>query len=821
MRLSRLSPHGLRCNLIEIAIGLAVAMEGRAAELTLTGESSQWNLVEFRITDVPAVANRFDPEVMRVDGTLWAPSGSQQPVPGFWFREYTRSLVGGEERLSGVNPPEWRLRFRPVEAGPHTVTVAILTNGQPAGPTVSLDFTVAANPNPPARRGVVRIAANQRQFETGDGQALPLIGHCVCWHHRRGTFDFDEWFAAMAAAGENYARLWMSPWAFGIEAAPETGVNYRLDRAWQLDHVFRLAEQHGIYLMLCFDYHGMFETTPDYWGGNDNWKLNPYNASNGGPCANQNEFFTRPEARAMYQKRLRYLIARYGHSHNLLAWQFFNEIDNVYSHLEPADVASWHAVMGDWLKTNDPWRHLVTTSLTGSSDRSEIWQLPQMEFAMYHSYSQAQPAAVLPGIAHRFLRDYGKPIMIGEFGTDWRGWRREQDPFLRGWRQGIWASALSGSVGTAMSWFWEDIHAENNYPAYTALRDILVPAGWGDGDWQPLEFQTTGDPPVNVGDPLPEGQPFNVTLPLDGSWGAKLNGHLAVASTEAESRSASVLNAFVHGTAHSDLRIPFRLDAWFTNDARLVMHLNSVSDGAVLAVYVDRTQIFQRSLPNKDGQWLVNNEYNEEIAVDLPAGRHLVEIRNAGSDWFYLDWIRVEAVWPARYADDWRPSAIAVGLRGERESLLYVVNPRASYPAKATHAVIEPFDGDPLRIKSLPVGQYRAWWHNAQTGARLGETQGTSDGALLVLPLPELREDLAGRLGRVVAPAWHHPHLAPDGSFVATLLGEANRTYQVDVSHNLENWLVWTNLTNATGAMDLRDDTVSADRKFYRARVSE
>jgi hypothetical protein len=251
------------------------------------------------------------------------------------------------------------------------------------------------------------------------------------------------------------------------------------------------------------------------------------------------------------------------------------------------------------------------------------------------------------------------------------------------------------------------------------------------------------------------------------------------------------------------------------------MHLNSVSDGAVLAVYVDRNQIFQRSLANKDGQWLVNNEYNEDIVVELPAGRRLVEIRNTGSDWFYLDWIRLEAVWPARYANDWRPSPVAVGLRGSRDSLIYVVNPRASFPANATNAVIEPFDGDAVRIESLPAGQYRAFWHNPQTAARVGETEGTSDGALLILPLPELREDLAARLERVVEPAWQRPRATWEGAFVATLLGEPDRSYQVEISRNLESWLAWTNITGVSGEIEIADDTAVTDRRFFRARLTD
>lgn len=792
-----------------------------ALELTPVGGANPWSRVEFRVSGVPAAANPFDPDVIRVDAVVRAPSGSQRQIPGFWFREYTRSLVGNEEKLSPAGPPEWRVRYLPVEAGPHLISVTARLHGSPEGETAAARFDVLPDAGAPGRRGFVRVAANHRFFETADGRALPLVGANVCWHGSRGTYDYDDWFPALARAGANYARLWMAPWAFGIEAGPDTGLNYRLDRAWQLDHVFRLAEQHGLHLMLCFDYHGMFETQPDFWGANDNWKINPYNAANGGPCASQNEFFTRPAARAMYQKRLRYLIARYGYSAHLLAWQFFNEIDNVYRYLQPADVAAWHAAMADWLKANDPWHHLVTTSLTGGSERPEIWRLPQMDFAMFHSYAQAGPAAALPGVVHRFLTHYGKPMMVGEFGTDWRGWRREQDPYLRGWRQGLWAGALAGSVGTAMSWWWESIHAENLYPAFTALRGLLEPAGWGEGEWQPIRFETAGEPPVNVGEALPGGQPFNVVLPLAGSWGAKPKGRLAVANPDAGSQSAGVLNAFVHGTAHPELKTPFQLDAWFTNTARLVLHLNSVSGGAVLAVFVDGRETFRRSLPDTDGQWQVNNEYNEDLTVDLPAGRHLLEIRNVGGDWFHLDWVRLENALPAAYAGGWQPAPVAVGLRRERHALVYVLNPRASWPANATNAVIEPWSGGPVKLRELPAGRYRAVWFEPRSGKRVMETTGASDGAVLTLPLPDFTEDLAGRLEPVKDFSLRAPRMEPDGSFAATRRGEPGRGYDVEATRDLAAWRMLDRVVPADDAAVFRDPAPAPDRRFYRSRLHD
>ena len=72
-------------------------------------------------------------------------------------------------------------------------------------------------------------------------------------------------------------------------------------------------------------------------------------------------------ARALYQKRLRYLIGRYGYSPHLLAWEFFNEIDNVFGPLNGDDVVAWHRQMGQWLHAHDPYGHLVTTSLTGDT----------------------------------------------------------------------------------------------------------------------------------------------------------------------------------------------------------------------------------------------------------------------------------------------------------------------------------------------------------------------------------------------------------------------------------------------------------------------
>jgi hypothetical protein len=600
----------------------------------------------------------------------------------------------------------------------------------------------------------------------------------------------------MQAAGENYARIMMTPWAFGIETDTNSLTNYRLDSAWKLDYVLQLAEQRGLFVLLCFDIHLMFQPVGDYWGNDNYWQSNPYNATNGGPCINQDGFFTNSTAQTIYQKRLRYLVARYGYSSSLLGWQLLSEIDNEYAYLTPAYVPPWHSVMAGWLHTNDPFGHLVTTSLTGGSDRPEIWAVPQLDFATYHSYGEPAPATGLNKLAQSFLQRYQKPFLVDEFGTDWRGWNRTNDPYLRGFRQGLWGGALGGSVGTAMSWWWDSIDSENDYSVYTALGRILNRTAWGCGTWTNIGFQTPGGPPSTVGNPIPGAQPVNVQLPLNGGWAVMTSGQLAVPGLEAADHSASVLESFVHGVWHPDLKTPFHLNAWLTNNARLVMHLNSVSDGSIMVVRVDGAELFRTNLVNLDGAYNVNEEYNLDIPVSLPSGNHFIDITNAGTDWFYLDWVRLEQVLPASYTGNWLPSPDAIGLRGANESLLYLVAPGAAFPANATVA-LPVQDASTVTLTNWPAGNFLAEWYDPATATPLGLTRAATTNGQLVLQLPDFSEDLAALL--YPPPTLTGGSLSSSNVFQFNLNSEIGGRYLIQTSSDLSNWLPFLTITNTTG----------------------
>ena len=465
-------------------------------ELKLTPAKPQvFERAEVRVSGMPAETNRFDPEAISLDLEVTPPSGKAVKVPGFFARDYDRNLEGNREVLSPRGEGDWRIRWLPLETGQHKLVVTAVHRGQRVGQGSAV-VNVAAGSRP----GLVRVEPTQkRYFCLDNGSPLFLNGLCVCWHGSRGTYDYDDWLAACQKAGINYIRIWMWHHAFGLEWDRGDKLHYRMDNAWRLDQVLAEAERRGIYVMLCFDYHGIFEVKPDFWNGNNFWPRHPYNATNGGPCLSQSDFFTHAEARHLYQKRLRYLVARWSAFPNILAWEFFNEIDNVYPYLKHDDVIAWHRDMGRHLRSIDPYQHLISSSFTGGSERPDLFALPEMDFSQYHSYNEKHPAQMTAQKTLRFYEKYKKPFFVSEYGTDWKGWKPDSDPHFRALHQAIWSGAFTGAAGTGMTWWWESIHSVNLYQHWSALAAFLQGTSLGRGDFTPAQFQPGESPVIPFG----------------------------------------------------------------------------------------------------------------------------------------------------------------------------------------------------------------------------------------------------------------------------------------------------------------------------------
>jgi len=724
-------------------------LSGQEISLASLDEPALWQRMEYRIGNVPEVANPFDPDQIRIDVTFTAPSGAMTLVPAFWYQAYEREMAHGAEQLHAVGNPEWRVRFTPSEVGHYDVSVAVGLNGEAPKVAVASAFDVALQ-ELGGRHGWVRVGPDGRYFETSDGKPLRLIGENVCWAAGRGTYDFDDWFAAMEAAGENCARLWLDPWSIGIEHGSDTLNNYQLGGAWMLDYVFELAAKHGLYLMICLDHHGMYQTDDQGWGGTNNfWDSdNPYSRTFGGPCANADEFFTSAAARKLYEKRLRYLVARYGYSPNLHSWQFFNEIDNIYRQkvIVPEHVLEWHQYMAPALKRIDPFGHLVTTSLTGGSIRDEYWQIPDIDFSMYHSYFDPAPGRKVAQIADRFVREFKKPFMVGEYGTSAYTLNLEKDPYLRGFRQILWGGVVGGSVGTSMSWWWEDIHSQNVYPIYSALSRVLDEAGWQDGVWTPMAFDWV-PPPLELGEPVANAEPFSADIALNDFRRLALGGEAAIASPLAAARASEAMQTYVRAPG-DPLCCPMRMHVLAGKGAVLSAKADSVAGNAEFVVCVDGVEALRKAVPRTGDLAAISSPVDESFSISLPEGRHVVEITNEGKDWIHLKTLSISGLLPAEFSGNWSFKPEVMGLRGEKSVVLYVVSPYVVYPANARTYNPPTVSGASLSVPDMADGNYSVCWYETATGGLVAYGRIVVDGQML-LDLPDFREDLVAVIKRM------------------------------------------------------------------------
>lgn len=394
-------------------------------------------------------------------------------MPAFWFQPYERSLIGGAERLVPVGASHWRARLTVDMPGHWTWRVEGL---DPTGwwTTRPHWLRVAATDAP----GFVRRSAHDdRYLVYDDGSPYFAIGENLGWYDARGTFAYEQWLGELATAGGNFARLWMPSWAFGLEWS-DTGLgDYtdRLDRAWQLDTVFSEAEARGVRVELALLNHGAFSTA-----FNSEWAANPYNAANGGPLATPSEFFTNATAKRLFKQRLRYIVARWGGSPSLLAWEFWNEVDLTDGFDGPI-VAAWHREMSRYVRSIDPYDHLISSSTAFFFNEVNLWTSGGLDFAPVHFYSQSGGAPLLPNFfatipdLTAFRRDQAPlPVLFAELGVDSRGPAETlaSDPDGIGLHDGLWAGLVSGGFGTAMPWWWDNV-IHPDWPRYQPLFSSL------------------------------------------------------------------------------------------------------------------------------------------------------------------------------------------------------------------------------------------------------------------------------------------------------------------------------------------------------------
>ena len=604
--------------------GMKSSSKPRIAKVEIPKKAEVYVPIEINCTIEAQISNPFDYSKTRLIAYFTSPSGKQYKVYGFYTQDYKREKTSkGKEKLTPIGDPYWKVRFTPTEHGEWSIKLKFETQeGEDSrGPT-----TIAVNPS--NHTGFVRLKSGKNFFYIeGKGYTF-LIGHNIAWYGEGGTYDYDKYFEALSQNGGNLARIWMAPWAFAIEW--DKPQHYDLEEAWKLDYVFKLAEKKGIYLILCLVNHGQFSTY-----ANPEWDKNPYNARRGGPLQRPEEFFTNEEAKKLFKNRLTYIVARWGYSTNLLAWELFNEVD-LTDNYDSTRVAKWHKEMADYIRQIDPYKHLITTSFADPHKDDEVWKLPEIDFTTVHIYNLKDFGLFLPAIVEDRLKKYGKPVIIEEFASDWRWWNEPyylKDNIGVELHNGIWATLMSGAASTAMLWWWDTyIHPRNLYWHYKVLAEAIK------------DFNFSNYRKISVKVKVQDEKPASITIyPMLG-WKKPAKNIFTVHYENGTVENYAEFPRFIQGQSHPDLKNNPIIKAYFPKGGSFIVKVNSVSaTGARLQIFLDGTLAKELNLPDKDGKYDPEaGEYSIEVTVKIPPGTHEIKLDNNGTDWLTIDYVKLE-----------------------------------------------------------------------------------------------------------------------------------------------------------------------------------
>ncbi|MBI2885383.1 MAG: DUF5060 domain-containing protein [Candidatus Omnitrophica bacterium] len=391
------------------------------------------------------VLNPYDPDELTLEATFQPARGRPVTVYGFYYQPFEQVTTSrGGQAIQPAGDPVWKVRFTPTRTGRWVYHVRVLHRGREIeGPSGAVEVS------PSARSGFLRLDRATGSLRFDRGETFVPIGENLAWAPSAQLLDsYDRWFEELSRQRANYIRVWLAPWSLRLETK-ETGVGrYDQARAWQLDQLLERSEKAGLYWQLCLLNHGSFSRTHD-----PDWQNNPYSHELGGMCRLPNEFVTDPRAKAMFRRLLQYLASRWGYSPQLASWEMFNEGDAADFRSE--DFLPWLGEMSRFLRLIDVNRRPITVSFQRERG-DEAWKLPTIDTIQVHLYDQRDFAETFTGPAIPEMKAlFRKPVMVGEFG--WIGeFIRDVDQDGIHLHDGLWSSLVGGSLGSAMSWWWDN-----------------------------------------------------------------------------------------------------------------------------------------------------------------------------------------------------------------------------------------------------------------------------------------------------------------------------------------------------------------------------
>ena len=698
--------------------GLAGFMVPSSAQPVISSADISTNVVELNekleisLGIQAAYANPYDYDQIEVWGIFTAPDSQTIQVDGFYIEKFALNSAGN---LSPEGE-EFQIRFAPNQSGTWNWQVFVRDQN---GMTNSIPDTFSCGPRISVNNhGYVRTNPTN-YLSLDDGEPCILIGENMCWQNTQPYLDYKNWLDKLAAQGGNYIRLWHAHWGLGIEWKNnwngfEGLRKYHQTNSRYQDWLFDYCADQGIYLMLALQHHGPVSTQV-----NPNWNDSPYNAANGGPCQNTWEFFTDSTAIAHTKNRYRYIVARWGYARSIMAWELFNEVewtDNYQTY--QTEVMLWHADMAAYLKSLDPYGHLVTTSFAKEENDPLVWANPDMDITQTHHYiNTSNLERVVAGSISTYLDDYQKPTMNGEFGLGPSSTLPSLDLDGIHIHNSLWAGLLSGGLGTGMTWWWDIyIESQNLYYHFKGISEISHEIPFLAKNMKPAIAEITGAPGSLVITPTQNWGVIgldSVFINPDGSLTPQNPG--------------SQLSTFLYGSQwNTEFRSPPVFQAYYP-----VSGTFTVQTGAA-AGQAPKINI------SLNGQQITNQtaQTSTKYSINVSQGWNTIKVDNAGTDWINI----------ARYEFSGLGSQLDTYVllsADQKVAAGYILHNGYHHEAVKNSGPPLSVNGASLQLTDFQDSSYFVKWYNCLTGDITAVDQVTVTNGILDLSIPPVSWDHA------------------------------------------------------------------------------
>lgn len=655
----------------------------------------------------------FDYEQNVVLVTLKQPDGSTVDVPCFYDGDST-----------------WRMRYTPNAPGKFTV-VSVKHNREIAREDKidKKEWDVSGQPLP----GFVRIdRADKTRFLFDSGERFYPLGQNVGWESDN-TPKIPEIFGKMKDSGANWSRVWMCHWDGKNLDWNEKNKDLKigeidLTAAKKWDEVVASAQKNNIYLQMVLQHHGQYSSKEGYrFSGNvnPNWETNPYNAKNGGFLETPESFFIHPKARKLTRNKLYYILARWGYSPNIMAFELFNEVqftDAAKGGLLN-DIALWHREMALFLRQYDGYKHLITTSSAPEiKTDSPIWET--VDFLQYHGYPQD---VITAQSAQSYLTDKittEKPAFYGEYGPPGL-----QDPDGNALHASLWMSVMQNSSGASQYWAWDEMEKKNLYPAFKSVSAFLTASS--------INIQSKLRP---VSPTVQSSDRAALRFSPSGGWKeAKQNEFVVGTSVPAGIGS---FPSYLQGDAHRNMvPKPLSFQVNFEKPGTFTMRVGEVSKAGAKIVLSASGKTVEKEYA-ADAKNYTPKADDQQITIPVEKGIQTVTIQNTGKDWVV---VRDFAF------SDYTAALGSYGKISKQYAALWIFH-RDQWDTKDETA-LKSATGR-ITLPELEAGTYRVTWWNTRDGRSLDSNELVVGKAKesATINIPPIKRDIAVYITKAATP---------------------------------------------------------------------